>query len=279
MNLKTVHRLLLLPLIFGLMACGQEYKKYTQYSRKGTIAQKDSAAMYFYEVKKDYDKAGFLFEELRNAYRGQERGKEMLYYFAECKYQTAFYVLAAYYYEQYAQQYPNDPKAEECVFKVGYCYYLQSAPHYLDQDFTRKTLAQFQLFINAYPFSDKVEEANRLMTEMRERLAQKDFEAAKLYFNISNYKSAVASLEVFAQEFPDSRYVEEARFLQFDAAVELANQSTVRRKKNRYLDALEYYEKFVDTYPNSVYLKEAEGIYVRAKKDLGKIQAQEAESR
>lgn len=270
---------MLLPLMIGLMACNKDLKKHVQYSRKGTIAEKDSAAMFFYTERKDYDKAGFLFEELRNAYRGQDRGKDMLYYFADCKYQTSFYILAAYYFEQYAQQYPNDPRTEECVFKVGYCYYLQAAPYYLDQDFTRKTLAQLQLFINAYPFSDKVDEANKLMTEMRERLAQKDFEAAKLYYNISYYTSAITALEVFSQEFPDSRYREEAEFLQFKSAVLLADQSTDRRKKNRYLDALELYEKFVDKYANSVFLKEAENLYIKAKKSLGKTEADSVDSK
>ncbi|MEL6841665.1 MAG: outer membrane protein assembly factor BamD, partial [Bacteroidota bacterium] len=238
----------------------------------------DLAAMYFYEVRKDYDKAGFLFEELRNSYRGQARAKDMLYYFADCKYQTGFYVLAAYYFEQYASQYPSDPRTEECVFKVGYCYYLQSAPHYLDQEFTNKTINQFQLFINAYPASDKREEANDLITEMRERLAKKDFEAAKLYYNLGRYKAAVTSLEVFVQRFPDSRYREEAQYLRFESLVYLADNSIANKQKNRYLDAIDYYEKFVDRYPNSVYLKDAENLFAKAKKSLGKLQAEEAEN-
>lgn len=279
MNLKNSLFLLLLPLLLGTMACSKDYKKYLADSRKGTIAEKDSAAMFFYKERKDYDKAAFLFEELRNAYRGQDRGRDMLYYFADCKYQTGFYVLSAYYYEQYAQQYPNDERTEESIFKVGYCYYLQSAPYYLDQDFTLKTLSQLQLFINAFPYSDKVDEANKLMTEMRERLARKDFEGAKLYYNREMYKSATTAMEVFIQEFPDSRYREEAEFLRFESMVLLADGSTDRRKKNRYLDALELYENFVDKYPNSVYLKQAENLFVKAKRNLGKIQAKAADSK
>lgn len=278
MKLQSLLLVLSLPFLLGLIACNEDYRKNTQYSRKGSIAEKDSAAIYFYEVRKDYDKAGFLFEELRNSYRGQERAKKMLYYFADCKYQTGFYVLAAYYYDQYAKQYPSDPLTEECIFKVGYCYYLQSAPYYLDQEFTNKTIGQLQLFINAFPQSDKREEASNLITEMREKLAQKDFEAAKLYYNISRYKAAVSSLEVFVQQFPDSRYREEAQYLRFESLVLLAENSISSKKKNRYLDAIEYYEKFVDRYPNSVYLKDAENLYAKAKKSLGKIQAEAAEN-
>ncbi|MEL6651572.1 MAG: hypothetical protein AAFQ87_12295, partial [Bacteroidota bacterium] len=47
---------------------------------------------------------------------------------------------------------------------------------------------------------------------------------------------------------------------------------------NRYLDAIDYYEKFVDRYPNSVYLKDAENLFAKAKKSLGKLQAEEAEN-
>ena len=79
-------------------SCSKEYKKYTQWSRKGTISQKDSAAFYFYK-RGEYDKASYLLEELRATYRGSERAKTVLYHYAYSKYNSGFYILGAHYFE------------------------------------------------------------------------------------------------------------------------------------------------------------------------------------
>lgn len=258
-------------------SCSKEYKKYSQWSRKGTISQRDSAAFYFYK-NEDYEKAAYLFEELRGTYRGSERAKTILYHYAYSKYHSGFYIIASHYFEQYAQLYPNDEKTPECTFMIAYCYYLESDPSYLDQGYTVKAINQFQVFINGYPYSDKVAQSNELMTTLRERLAKKAYDTAELYFNVDNFKAAVTSFEVFISEFPDSRYREQAQFMLFRSAVSLADVSTDRKKKNRYLDAIDLYEKFVDKYPNSTFLKDAENIYVKAKRNLGKVIAAESET-
>ena len=269
----------LIALLAGLVAtgCSTEYRQYSQWSRKGSISEKDSAAFYFYE-RGDYEKAALLFEDLRAAYRGTDRARVLQYHYAYAKYNFGLYVVAAYYFEEYTRLYPNDVRTPECYYMVGYCYYLEAAPYYLDQTFTNKAITQMQLFINNFPGHERVEDANRVITELRERLAQKEFETANLYYKIENYKAAVTSFQVMLQEYPDSRYREEAQFLLFKSAVLLADVSTPRRQRNRYLDALEYYERFVDKYPNSAFLKEAEPVYVRAKRNLGRIMADETGS-
>lgn len=265
-----------LILLAGLLAsCSPELKKYNQYSRKGTLSEKDSAAFYFFE-QGDCDKASYLLEELQGAYRGQPRAKDVLFTYCQAKYNCGFYIISAYYYEQFSKLYPNEPRTPEATFMVGYCYFLESAPYYRDQEFTNKAIQQFQLFINSYPFHERVQEATELIIQMRERLAEKDFETANLYFTLENFKAAVTSYEVFVSEFPDSRYREEAEYMHFESAYYLANISIASKKKNRFLDAIDYFEAFSDKYPNSVYLKDGEKLYAKAKEALGKIRAEES---
>ena len=253
----------------GLQSCSKEYKKYSTWTRKGSVSQKDSAAFYFYN-RGDYEKASYLFEDLRPAYRGTDRAKIILYHYAYSKYKFGLYVIAGHFFEQYTQLYPNDELTPECAFMKAYCNFLESAPYYLDQTFTNQAIADFQLFVNKYPYHEKVEESNKLMTSLREKLAQKEFETARLYYKIQNYRAAVTSFEVMIQEFPDSRYREEAQFLWFKSAVLLGDVSILSKKKNRYLDALDLYERFVDKYPGSLYLKEAENLYVQSQEKPGK---------
>lgn len=258
----------------GLQSCSKEYKKYNTWTRKGSISQKDSAAFYFYH-RGDYEKAAYLFEDLRPAYRGTDRAKVILYHYAYSKYHFGLYVVAGHFFDQFVSLYPNDDLTAECTFMKAYCNYLEAAPYYLDQSFTDKAISDFQLFVNKFPDHDKVTESEKLMTELRERKAQKEFETAKLYYKIQNFRAAVTAFDVMIQEFPDSRYREEAQFLWYKSAVLLADVSIASKRKNRYLDALDLYQRLIDKYPSSVYLKEAESLFVKAKKNLGKIIAAE----
>ena len=262
--------LVLAVLMFA--SCSAERKQMRKYTLKGTIAQKDSAAYYYYN-RGEYEKANFLFEELMGPKRGTPEFEDILYRYAWGKFNQGYYVIAASFFEQYTKQFATNERAQECAYQHAYCFYMQSAPHYLDQGFTQKAIDQFQYFLVTYPESDKVKDANQIISDLRERLAKKAFENAALYYRVSKYKAGVTSFRVMIQEYPESRYQEEANVMLFKSMVGLADQSSLRRQENRYLDAIEAYERFVDRYPKSTFIKEAESLYVKAKKSLGKLRA------
>ncbi len=256
-------------ILFGTMSCSKELRVMNRYAKRGTITQKDSAAAYFFK-RKDWDKASILMEELIGIMKTTPRGEEMMRDMAFAKFQLKEYVMASYYYDQFLRSYPYGKHAEDALFMESYCFYLNSDPAVLDQSYTNKAMESLQNFLNTYPKSARAGEASRLLTELRERKATKDFNQAKLYFNISNYKAAVYALQTFSQSFPDSKYREEAEFLVVKSALELANQSIETKKINRYKDVLEFYEKFVDRFPKSGYKKEAENLYEQARRGLDK---------
>lgn len=271
---KTLVILIILFTAFGLLSsCGTEgkvRKRMNNYVKKGTIDQKDSAAYYFYN-NESYEKASFMFEELMSLRRGDSRSADYLYHFAYCKYNQKLFISASFYFEQYTQQYPSGDKFEESAFMVAYSYYLQSDPYFLDQEYTNKALNQFQAFVNIFPGSEKVKEANEIMAELRERLAKKAFEQAKLYLKVSNYKAGVEAFQNLVRQYPDSRYREEAQFLLVKCAVELATVSVISKRRNRYLDSIDFYQNFIDRFPNSTFAKEAESLYEKAQRGLGKV--------
>ncbi len=263
--------LLMAAAVLGTNGCSKEYKAMSHAVRKGSIVEKDSAAFYFYN-RGDYEKASLLFDELVRVYRGQERAKDILYYYAYSRYNAKDYITATYHFEQFARLYLTDPRAEECQYMDAYCFYLQSAPSYLDQSSTNKAIQQFQFFANSYPYSRRTQDAANYITELRERLAKKEFDTAKLYYDLGNYRSAVSAYHTFIQEYPDSRYREESQFMLFQSAFMLADVSVAYKKKNRYLDALDYYQLFVEKFPTSALMKQATDINDKAHKAVEKIQ-------
>jgi len=256
--------------MMSMMSCSQAYREAGKMSRKGSLAEKDSAAFFYYR-NGDYEKASFLFEELQPAYRGTTRAKEILYHYAYAKFNTGLYIVSSYQFDRYVKLFPADSKTPECTYMVAESYFRESAPSYLDQSFTTRAIEQYQLFINNYPDAQQIGEANARIKELRERLAKKEFDTAKLYYNLERYKAALTSFQTMMEEFPDSRYREESQLFLVRSAFKLAENSVISKKKNRYLDAIDHYERFVDSYPNSVYKKEAESTYIKIKKALGKF--------
>lgn len=267
---KTLIFFLSISFFLGLVSCSKELRTMNHYAKKGTISQKDTAAMYFMR-RKDYDKASIMLEELVGIMKNTARGEELLRSLAFAKYKLKENVMATYYYDQYLREYPNSDHAEEAAYLQAYCFFDQSDPYFLDQSYTIKAMESLQNFLNQYPKSEHSAEASRYLSDLRERMATKSYENARLYHKLSNYKSAVYSLQTFIQEYPDSKYREYAQYLLVQSAVSLAAQSVDAKKENRYLDAIEHYTKFIDKFPASQYRKQAEDEYDRAKKGLENI--------
>jgi outer membrane protein assembly factor BamD len=274
---KSVLILLSVLLLAGSFGCSKEFRDMNRAVRKGTLVEKDSAAFYFYR-RGDYEKASTLFDELVRVYRGQERAKDILYAYAYARHEARDYLTATQHFESFQRLYPTDKRAEECMFMVAYGYYLQSSPAYLDQSSTLKAINQFQFFVNTYPYSRRAEDANTYIVELRERVAQKEFETAELYFNIENYRAAATSFRTFLQEFPDSKYREQAQFMVFKSSYYLASVSIVSKQKNRYLDAIDFYQVFEEKFPTSAYLKEAKDLREKALKAVEKINKEDKDA-
>ena len=144
---------------------------------------------------------------------------------------------------------------------VGYASYLQSPKVRLDQEITLNAIDALQLYINLYPFNEKVDEAHRLIDELRDKLVTKSYLNARLYFDFENYKAAVVSLENSLKEYPDSRYREELMFMLLKSRYLLAVNSIEEKKEDRLSSALDEYFAFVDEFPESKYRREVDRYY------------------
>lgn len=248
---------------------------YRKLAKSDTIADKDSAATAYYQHKK-YDQAVFLFEELMAVYRGHPRQEEMYYYYAYCRYFMNELVTAAFYFDDYSQKFPNSKHAEEFEFMTAKCYYQISDPHFLDQKYTYKAIDQFQLFLSRHPNTVHKEESMKYLTELRERLAKKAFEQASLYQKIGYHKAAVEAFKVMVDEYPDSKFREEAQYLLVKSSVDLAQSSVQGKRIERYAEAMDFHEKFVQKFPDSKFAREAEGLREEIERTQKRLMAERA---
>ncbi|HUM89411.1 MAG TPA: outer membrane protein assembly factor BamD [Prolixibacteraceae bacterium] len=222
----------------------------------------------YYEAG-DYNHAITLFEDLVYAFRGTSKGDDLYYYYASSCFKAGDYTLAGYYYKSIYEQYPRSEFAEEAQFMVGMCFYKDSPNPRLDQEISQKAIDAFQLFINLYPYSNKVEEANMLIDELNEKVVYKSYLSAKLYYDMEYYKSAVIALNNSLNDYPSTKYREELKFLLFKSKYLLAVNSVEEKKRERTIDARDEYFTFADEFPQSKYLKEVNRDYKHIQQLLG----------
>ncbi|MDW8302699.1 MAG: outer membrane protein assembly factor BamD [Bacteroidia bacterium] len=270
---KTV---LLLGLFILFSAC---HRQNLEKILKGTNKKvKFEIAMEFYNQKK-YDNAIAILEDLLGITKGDTMQRSVAYYYSYAHYKTnrsENFPLAAYYFRDFAQSFPSDPRAEECAYMSAYCYYLSSPRYTLDQEGTHKAIEQIQYFVENYPQSPRVKDANELIFKLREKLAYKKLMQAHLYFRTEYYKSAKITYEEMINSFPDSKYVEEARAGMVRSMYFYAKESTFEKQQERYLSMISLYQSFVDKHKNSTYLKELERYYESALNALERIKKAQA---
>ncbi|SDN13536.1 outer membrane protein assembly factor BamD [Daejeonella rubra] len=275
-KLKVTLSILLL-IIVAFAGCKSKYEKLRASS---DTAKKYREAVRLYD-KKDYSKALGLFDDLVQKYRGTAEAEDLSYYFAYTNYKLKDYTTARYHFKTFADTYASSAKAEECRFMAAYCFYLESPVFSLDQENTIKAIESLQLFINLYPKSDRVAEASKLISNLRDKLEMKSYANAKLFLDIGDYKSAVIAFRNSASDFPDTKYAEEMEFLTIKAQALYAKASLEMKQEERYNEAINLFAEFAKNYPSSKYLKEGEEIKKNSEKaiiDVKKLIAiQEAE--
>jgi len=256
----------ILFLVLSITSCSE----YNKILKSNDIELKYVKAVEYYD-KGEYNKALSLFDELGTLFRGSNRSEIVHYYIANSHFNLKDYYFANYYYKNFAKTYPTSPKAEESFYRSAYCSYLNSPNPSLDQKDTHQAIDEFQLFLNKYPETALKDSANAMVDELRAKLEAKAYEIAKLYYQTENYKSATVALNNLLKDFPESSRKEEIEFLIVKSSYLLAVNSIETKKEERLTATIESYHKFVDSFQNSKYIREAENYYSSAIRELDKM--------
>lgn len=250
-------------ILLVLSSCGD----YNKIVKSTDYEFKYKKAVEYYEDG-EYVRSGTLFKELVNIYRGTTRADKIYYYYAKSMIGQKDYLMAGHYFRSLVKEFPRSEYTEEAQFMIGYCSYLLSPKPRLDQQVTQEAIDAMQLYINLYPYSERVDEANRLIDEMEDKLVFKSYLSAKLYYDFENFKAAVVALTNSLEKYPDSKYREDLKYMLLKSKYLLATRSVFQKQEGRYSSALDEYFSFIDEFPDSKYKKEIEKYYEKASEIL-----------
>ena len=247
---------ILLIIAFLASSCGEYEKllKSTDYDLKKTKAKE-----YFDEGK--YVRTSELLNQVLPRYRATAEAEELNWLNARCYYNMNDYIMAGSAYKVFAETYPYSQNAEEATFMTAYCDYMLSPRPELDQAYTNSAIEAFTFFLRRFPSSDKIDEAQQLIKELEDRLVEKSYINAKLYYDLEEYRAAVVALDNSLKEYPNTIYREELLFLKLESSYLFALNSVADKQQERYQATLDEYYSFVEEFPDSEFNRQVQRIY------------------
>ncbi len=248
-------------LVIGVSAllitgCG-EYEKLLK--SRDYQAKYDKALNYYEDG--EFVRAATLFDQVANIFRGTTKADTVKYYQAKSYYGQRDYMMSGHYFNELSVTYPNSVYLEEADFMVAYCYYKQSPRPELDQSNTFKAITTMQIFMVRYPNSERLNEAQEIIVEMSDKLVEKSFISAKLYYDLGYYKSAIIALRNSLIEYPETRYREELMFMILKSSYLYADNSIPSKQRERYQAAVDEYYSFIGEFPDGTHTREANRMY------------------
>jgi len=224
-----------------------------------------------YYANKNYRNAETLYQELFPVFKGSDKFEELYYKYAYCSYYQKNYLDAENLFKSYLGVFPNSSKAEEIAYMHAYTFYKQSPNVELDQTNTTKAIGMMQGFINSYPNSPRVADANDIITKCRGKLEKKDYISAKLYYNLQFYQASALTFSSLLINYPESSIGDEYMLMVVKSYYEYAKSSIYSKQEERYAKVTSEYFDFADRYPDSKLLKEAENYKNLSQNEIKKL--------
>lgn len=223
---------------------------------------------YKYEYAKEcfatgkYNNAITLLTDLITIQKGTENAQECLYMLAMAEYSNGDYESAATTFQKYFTTYPRGYYAELASFYIGQSLYMSTPEPRLDQSPTVSAISAFQEYLDIYPDAQMKGAAQQRLFELQDKLVQKEYLSAKLYYNLgsyfgnctsggNNYEAAIVTAQNALNDYPYSNLREDFAILIMKSKYELAHMSVESKKLARYQDAEDECYGFINEYPDS----------------------------
>lgn len=262
-----------IPLLFAALALMllASCSGYEKVRKSSDVNLKLTKANEYYD-KKQFQRANELYQSLLPVLRGTKNYEQLFYRYAYTFYYQKDYPAASLYFKNFTSYFPNSKDAEECEFMHALCLVKMSPKSNLDQTNTLKAMESLQSFINTHPNSKRLAEANQYIEENRRRLEVKEADAARLYYNIGQYKAASIAYKLVIDQYPESTNSDYYQYMIVKSLYEYAKISITEKQTERYSNTVAAFNDLKSAYPTSSYLKDAEHYQQLANNNIRKSQ-------
>ena len=257
-----------------MCSCASEFNAVYKYGDQE--AKYEYAKEFFARGK--FQQAATLLEELVTMKKGTEEAQECLYMLGMAQYNNQDYQAASETFKKYGASYPRGIYAEPAAFYVGQSLFESSPEPRLDQSPTNGAINAYQQFMDLYPDSKLRNRAQERLYVLYDKLIQKEYLSAELYYNLggyfgninsndeSNYNASIITAQNALKTYPYCSLREEFMLLIMKSKFQLAENSTQEKRLERYRDAEDECYGFINEFPESKNVATAEKYIAKCKK-------------
>ena len=248
---------------------------------------KSTDMAYRYEYAKQsfaegkFSRAASLLMDLITQKKGHDDAEEALYMLGMSEYKSRDFESASATFKKYYQTYPKGIYAEEASFYVGQSLYESAPEPRLDQTPTIGAINAYQQFLDFFPDSELRPKAQERLFELQDKLIMKELLSAQLYYNLggyfgninsnneSNYIASIITAENALKLYPFTKWREDFSLIIMKSKFQLAENSTVDKRLDRYRAAEDESYGFLNEYPESKNTPLAKKFIAKCKKVVG----------
>jgi outer membrane protein assembly factor BamD len=172
---------------------------------------------------------------------------EAQFYLAESHFNLKEYIIAIDEYSRLIRLYPKSQWVDDAQFKIALSDFKLSPKPSLDQTYTMQAVENFQRFLEDFPNSDLVPEAEKMLRISRTKLAKKEYKAGELYRKLHDYYAALVYFDSVLEKYYDTQFAHPALYWKGESLYKL----------NRKSEAYEAFRKLIEKYPKSKYKTKA----------------------
>jgi outer membrane protein assembly factor BamD len=159
-----------------------------------------------------YNRAAVEYKDFIATFAGDERSDYVQYRLAESYRLDTEYALAEVEYRILINDYGYSDWVDDAFYLEGVCAYRQAPRFQRDQTKSYQALERLNRFLQMFPSSSRLEEARSMIREIHEKLAHKDFAAAKLYFSKKHYDASLVYLRKIIEIYPETIWAARSRY-------------------------------------------------------------------
>ncbi len=194
------------------------------------------AMNYFHREK--YFQAQQYLKDFALNYSGAPQVDSAQFYMGLCSFQLDDYLTAADEFKRVVSQYPFSKLVGDAAYWEARAYYDLAPSYALDQTYTKQALDAFQRYLEDYAGHALNDSAYKYISLCREKLARKDYGAARLYYDLGEYASCVLYANSILENYYDTSWADPAQYLKARSYEELGDRARARQE---YQNSLEKY--------------------------------------
>lgn len=167
---------------------------------------------YYFKGKQAFEKGKWLkaidnFKLFLLNNPGSQYSDSAQFLLGESYFNNKEYIMAISEYRQLTGKYSYSPLTEKGSYKIAKSYVELSPNYHLDQQNTRRAIRYCQRFISNYPESEYIDEVEKDIQRMRNKLGHKLYKNGVLYRKMHKWEAATIYFDEMLANYYDTKWV------------------------------------------------------------------------